>query len=106
MDRRRLERLAQRPLDAAGDRGRDRRRIGVRPGHREDHDRLTFERIRDANRRCLGNVRSIQRRGLDLSWPHPFAGDLDGVIGAAQDVPEAVGVDQCPVTMHPYVRPA
>src|SRR5215208_4523766 len=40
-------------------------------------------------------------RGLELGGPDPFAGDVEGVIGAAVEEPVPVVVDRGPVTVRP-----
>ena len=73
---------------------------------RDDDDRLALDRVRDADRGRLDDRRMGRRRGLDLRRADALAGDLERVVGAAADVPVAVGVDtaQSPWTHVPGQR--
>ena len=106
MNRGRLEGFAQRAFDAARNRRRDRLRVGIRSGHDEHQHCLALERIRNADGGGLGGVGAVESRGLHLRRAHPLARDLDGVIGATQDVPEPILVDLRPVAVDPDVGPA
>ena len=48
----------------------------------------------------------VNEHRFDLGRADPLAGDLDRVVRAPEDVPEAVLVDRCPVAVHPDVREA
>src|SRR6185369_8647385 len=48
----------------------------------------------------------LDEHRLDLRRPEPFAGDLDGVVRPAEDVPQAVVVDRRPVAVDPGVGEA
>ena len=77
--------------------------VPVDPGSRDaqDHDRLALELVRDADRGGGGDRGVGHRAGLHLGRADPLAGDLEGVVGAAVDVPEAVGVGRRPVAVDP-----
>ena len=78
----------------------------MRPRHDEHHHRLTLQWIRNPHGSRLCYIGPVERGGLDLRRSHPLAGDLDCVVGAAQDVPEPFLVDQRPIAVHPDVGPA
>jgi hypothetical protein len=46
---------------------------------------LTFERIIDADGGRFGYGGKIQQNLLDLGWSNTFAGDLQRVVGAAEN---------------------
>ena len=54
----------------------------------------------------LGDGRMADQDRLDLGRAEALARDLQRVVGAALDVPEAVVVDVRPVAVHPHVGPA
>ena len=94
-----LERLAQLGRDpprrsSARSAGR-RPRCPVAATH-EDDDRLALDLVRDADGGGLEDRRMRDGRALDLGRPDPLAGDLERVVGAAVDEPEAVRVDRWP----------
>ena len=74
--------------------GRDLRRV---LHHRERERHLAFERIGDADHRDLGDVRVRLHRLLDLARAEAMAGDVDHVVGAAEDEVVAVLVADAPV---------
>src|SRR5438270_13305265 len=75
---------------------------GARPGHHEDDQRLTLDLIGDADGGCLLDRRVANQDRLHLGRPQPLAGDLERVVGAAEDVPKLVaGIDVGPVAVDP-----
>src|SRR6266436_2263121 len=78
-------------------------RLVTRPQHGEHDDRLTFELVRDADRRRLEHGCVRRGRGFHLGGPHALARHLEGVVAAALDVPEAVVIDARPVAVHPDI---
>ncbi len=60
--------------------------------------------MRDPDRGRLGHRGVADRRRLELRRPDPLARDVERVVGAAVQVPVAVGVDGCPVAVRPHVR--
>src|SRR5215212_10782039 len=79
-------------------------RLLARLEHYEQHDTLALDRVGHADRGGLRDGRVADRRRLDLGWAEPLAGDLDGVVGAALDEPEAVLVDGGPIAVDPDIR--
>src|SRR3712207_1911194 len=80
----------------------------ARPQDYEHHQRFTLQRIGHSYGCgfCYSGMRDGSR--LYFSGAYALACDLYRVIGAAQDVPEAVFVNARPVAMHPqawYARP-
>ena len=74
----------------------------------EDDQRLAFERVGHADGGGLEHGGVAPRRRLHLGGADALARHLDRVVGAAQDVPEAVGVHPRPVAMDPdagHARP-
>src|SRR5262249_29068055 len=62
---------------------------------------VALDLVRHANRRRLGRRRVRPRRRLDLRRAEALARHLDRVVRAAQDVPEAVAINRCPVAVDP-----
>jgi hypothetical protein len=65
--------------------------------HREGHRDLALERVGHADHRDLGDVRVAGDALLDLARAQPVAGDVDDVVGAAEDEEVAVLVADAPV---------
>ena len=108
LDRLRLERLAER-VDDAAPRSRCASAVaGVVPGaqHAEADERLALQRVGHADGRGLEHGRVLDEHRLHFGRAEPLAGDLDRVVGAAEDVPEAVVVDRRPVAVHPHAGEA
>ncbi len=63
----------------------------------EGHRDLALQRIGHADHRDLGDVRMARDALLDLARAEPVAGDVDDVVGAAEDEVVAVGVADAPV---------
>ena len=63
----------------------------------EGHRDLALERIGDADDRDLGDVRMARDALLDLARAEAVAGDVDHVVGAAEDEVVAVVVADAPV---------
>src|SRR6266851_6074704 len=74
------------------------------PQDHEANQHLALELVGDADGRGLGNCGMAHENRFHLRRPQALAGDLDGVVGAAEDVPKAVfGIDIGPVAVHPNV---
>ena len=73
------------------------RRVDAILHHRERDRHLPLHRIGDADHRDLGDVRVRLHRFLDLARAEAMAGDVDHVVGAAEDEVVAVGVARGPV---------
>ena len=76
----------------------------ARSRHAQDDDRLALELVGDADRGGLEHRRVGHRAGLHLGRADPLAGDLEGVVRSAVDVPVAIGVDGGPVAVDPQSR--
>src|SRR6185295_17932256 len=77
-----------------------------RPQHHEAHDRFALHVVRHADDAGLGDRGVAHQHGLDFRGAQPLAGDLQRVVRAALDEPEAVVVHEGPVTVDPDVGPA
>jgi len=82
------------------------RLLNALPELAEDHERLTFHRIGNADGSGFLDSRVGDGDRFDFGRAEALASDLERVVRAAEDVPEAIGIDQCPVTVDPEVRPA
>src|SRR4029077_12643800 len=79
-------------------------RLLPRPQDDEAHQDLALELIGDSDGGRFGDRVMADEHRFDLCRSQALARDLDGVVGAAEDVPETVfRVDIRPVAMHPYV---
>ena len=72
--------------------------------HAEAPDRLALRLVGHAHDRRLHHRRVRHEHRLDLRRAESLAGHVDRVVGAAQQVPVAVVVDQRPVAVAPHVR--
>ena len=72
--------------------------------HAEAPDRLALRLVGHAHDRRLRHRGVRHEHGLDLGRAEPLAGHVDRVVGASQQVPVAVVVDQRPVAVAPDVR--
>src|SRR5205809_4191776 len=101
-----FERLAHLPGDALGElRAQRLRGRLVRPQHDEADDRLALHRVGHADHARLGNGGMAHEHRLDLRGTEALAGDLERVVRASLDEPEAVPVHERPVTVDPDVFP-
>ena len=66
-------------------------------GDHEGHRHLALQRVGDADHRDLGDVRMAGDALLDLARAQAVAGDVDDVVGAAEDEEVAVVVADAPV---------
>jgi hypothetical protein len=80
-------------LQGVGGRGGRGRILQYREGHRH----LALEWIGHANHRHLGHAGVARDALLDLARAQPVTGDIDHVVGAAQDEEIAVRVAHAPV---------
>ena len=78
------------------------RRLRARQQAGEDPRRLALDLVRHADRRRLAHGGVPDRGGLELGGADALAGDVQRVVGAAVQEPEAVGVDGGPVAVHPH----
>ena len=76
------------------------------PEHDEADDGLALDLVGHADDAGLGDGGMADQHRLDLGRPEPLAGDLQRVVRAALDEPEAVVVDVRPVAVDPDVGPA
>src|SRR3954452_7487793 len=98
----RLERLPELVRDRGRDLGGERRRRLVpRQEAAEDPRDLALHLVRHADRRGLSDRGVADRGRLELRRPHPLAGDVERVVGAAVEEPESVLVDRRPVAVRP-----
>ena len=82
------------------------RRAGIGAHHAEHDDHLALELVGHADRGRLDDRRMGDDGRLDLGRADPLAGDLERVVGAAVEVPEAVAVEDRPVAVDPGARQA
>src|SRR6266850_8576701 len=78
----------------------------ARPEHDEADDRLALHLVWHADDAGLGDGLVRDQHRLDLRGTEPLARDLERVVRASLDEPEAVLVDVRPVAVDPHVRPA
>src|SRR4029078_3887551 len=78
----------------------------IRAKHAEADERLTLERIGNADRRGLDHVWILDQHRFAFSWPEPLPSDLDRVVRAAEDVPQPIVIDRSPITMDPDIGEA
>src|SRR5712691_1397143 len=102
-----LERLTHLVGHALGQLGPQRlRRSASRLEDDEADDGLALDLVRHADDAGLGHGRVSDQDRLDLGGAQTLAGNLQRVVGAALEKPEAVVVDHGPVAVDPHTGPA
>src|SRR4029453_13305867 len=71
------------------------------PEHAEADERLSFHLVGYADRGSLEHSGMVDQYRFDLRRTKTFAGNLDRVRGAPEDVPKPVVIDRGPVTVYP-----
>src|SRR5579859_4819802 len=80
--------------------------VVARPQHHKYHDRLTLELVRHADRRRLEHRGMRGGSRFYFCRPDPLARDLERVVRASFDIPEAPFIYTGPIAMHPDVAKA
>src|SRR6476659_8527278 len=80
--------------------------LEARAQHREAHHGLALDLVRDADGGRLRHRGVPHQDRLHLGGAYALARDLEGVVRAALDEPEAILVDDGPVAVHPHAGPA